>query len=603
MIDGRGIFAELKRRNVFRVAVAYVLLAWVVQQVADVFFPALNLPYWSVRLVAGLLIVGFPLAIFFAWAFELTPDGIRREQRVPASESISHSTGRKLDFLIIGVLAVVVIVLLADRFAGPIPADLPEDAATPRASIAVMPFVNLSGDEANEYFSDGVAEEILNALVQIRELRILSRSSSFAFKGKDVPLRVITEELGVSHVVAGSVRESEGRVRIAVQLIEAANDSNVWSKTFERDLAEVFEIQKEISTSIARTLEIGLDAEQAESMDAGVENINAYQRFLEGRYLVLRRGKEGEAGLRRSIELFNEAINLEPGYARAYAGLAMAYTLLPGYSNAPNADAAVRAEKAIEQALNLAPESGEAYATLGLLRANQLRWTEADTALSRAIELTPTDAQALMWYGTILVCSGRTTDALPILLRANDIDPYSPLVAHWLADAYRNLGDSRRSLDEARRSVDLGMQLSAMGIYMHHLANGDPQAAQSSLEESLERQGLFSEHVAPVVAAIEDRSLLDAAAAALAEAEAKVPIDTFWMYFDLDAPDLLFDELARQSGDNSLRYYRFWEPQFSALRQHDRFGTAVEEAGLVAYWRDVAWPDLCQPTDSGFACD
>ena len=377
----------------------------------------------------------------------------------------------------------------------------------------------------------------------------------------------------------------------------------MWSETFEQDLTDIFPIQKAISASIARALQVEFDPTPAASNRSDDIDIGAYQLFLEGRYLVLRRGQEGEAGLLRSIELFNEAIAIEPEYARAYAGRATSYTLLPGYSNDPLDDAFALAERSIAKALELNPSSGEAYATLGLLRANQLQWTEADAALSRAIELAPRDAQALMWYGLILVCSGRTSDALQILLKANDIDPYSPLVAHWLADAYRNLGEDELSLDQAQRSVDLGMQFSAMSIYIYHLLHDDYGAARSSLEQSLDRLTLSSAHVDPVVSAIEDANLVGAATTALAEARDKVPVDTFWMYFDLDAPDVLFDELARISGDNALHYYRFWEPQFAALRQHPRFKETMEQAGLVEYWQHVAWPDLCRPTEDGFTCN
>lgn len=598
-----SIFAELKRRNVFRVAIAYLLLAWVVQQVADVFFPALSLPEWTVRLVAGLLILGFPLVLFFAWAFELTPEGLKREREVNRVASITHRTGRKLDFLIIGVLLIVIATLVVDRFTDTENPDLPAEAAIQQASIAVLPFLNLSDDQANEFFSDGVAEEVLNRLVQIEELRVPSRTSSFAFRGNDLPVSAIAQELKVRYVLTGSVRKSGNRVRISVQLIEAATDSNLWSETFERDLTDIFQIQKEISATAARMLQVELDPEYTVTTGADTVDIEAYQRFLEGRYLILRRGQEGEPGLRRSIELFNEAIAIEPQYARAYAGRATSYVLLPGYSNSPPPDAKPLAEQSITKALELDPNSGEAYATLGLLRANELRWTEADVALRRAIELTPNDGQALMWYGMILVCSGRTSDALQILLRANDIDPYSPLVAHWLADVYRNMGENELSLKQAQRSVDLGMKFSTMGIYIYHLLQDDIPAAKISLEESLDQLGFSTAHVAPVVAAIEDAEYVDAAAAALAEAKEQVPLDTFWMYFDLGAPKLLFDELDQRPDDQVLRYYRFWEPQLAALRQHPRFEKAMNDAGLVDYWQNHSWPDLCRPADEGFKCD
>ena len=598
-----SLFAELKRRNVFRVAIAYLLLAWVIQQVADVFFPALSLPDWTVRLVAGLLILGFPLVIFFAWAFELTPEGIKREHEVDRATSITQVTGRKLDFLIIGVLSVVIAVLVIDKFGGPNRADNYAESVSEQTSVAVLPFLNLSDEKASEFFSDGIAEEILNRLVQIEDLRVPSRTSSFAFRNEDLATSDIAQELRVKYLLTGSVRKSGNRVRVSVQLVEAATDSNVWSETFERDLTDIFNIQKEISDTTARKLQIELDPESVASNDTDSIDVEAYQRFLEGRYLILRRGREGETGLLRSIELFNEAIAREPRYARAYAGRATAYVLLPGYSNDPPPDAVSVAEQSISKALELDPESGEAYATLGLLRSSELRWVEADDALRKAIELTPNDAQALMWYGMLLVCSGRTTDALQILLRANDIDPYSPLVAHWLADVYRNLGEYELSLAQAQRSVDLGMTFSTMGIYIYHVLQDDLPAAKSALEESLDQLGFSKAHVAPVIDAIADSNLIDEAAAALTDASEQVPMDTFWMYFDIAAPNVLFDELIERPGHNNLLYYRFWEPELRALRQHPRFATAMKDAGLTDYWRQTAWPDLCRPADQGIACD
>ncbi|NNF67629.1 MAG: tetratricopeptide repeat protein [Gammaproteobacteria bacterium] len=593
-------FKELRRRNVFRVAAYYIIAAWLIMQVADVMFPALNLPAWTITFVAALLILGLPIALALAWAFDVTPEGIKRAEAVATPDATASSGWRKLDFLIIAVLGVAVAFLLYERSNSIQQTD--SSTSAHRYSVAVLPFVNMSGDQDNEYFSDGVSEEILNELVKLKSLRVPSRTSSFAFKGKDVSLLDIARELKVGYVLEGSVRKSGNRVRITAQLIEATSDSHLWSDTFDRELTDIFQIQREISASIARTLQLKLTPENVGADQEDPVGVEAYQHFLEGRYLVLRRGKEGEAGLRQSIELFQQAIDLEPGYARAYAGLGSAHALLTGYSNNAPANSLALAEESIARAIELDPELGEAYATLGLLRAKELKWAEADQALARAVSLSPNDAQAMMWYGMVLTCSGRTSKALEVLLRANDIDPYSPLVAHWLADVYRNLGEYELSRQQAQRSVDLGTQSSAMGLYIYHLLQGDLDRAEKTLKESLEQQGFMSSHVGQVVRAIKDSEYVDVAAEALEQAASQVPENTFWMYFDLPDSDVLFDELLER-GPSPLNYYRFWEPEMSALRQHPRFLPAMTEAGLMEYWQSVGWPDLCRPDGDVLKCD
>ena len=250
-----ALFSELKRRNVFRVGIAYAIVSWVLLQFTDVISPILDIPDWAPKLVFLLLALGFLPALIIAWAFELTPEGIKKEKDVDRSTSIATTTRRKLDYVIIGVLAVGIVILLVDKFSQP--TGSPASDAT-ELSIAVLPFVNMSSDPEQEFFSDGITEEILNALAAVRQLKVAGRTSSFAFKGQNEDLRRIGDTLGVGHILEGSVRRSGSKVRIAAQLIQVDDGFHVWSDTYDRELTDIFAIQDEIAAAIIRQLKATL---------------------------------------------------------------------------------------------------------------------------------------------------------------------------------------------------------------------------------------------------------------------------------------------------------------------------------------------------------
>jgi TolB-like protein len=268
-------FEELKRRNVFRVAIAYIVVVWLVLQVADVVLPTFRTPEWVMPAFTFLLALGFPIALIFAWAFELTPEGIRPEKEVDRSESITHVTGRKFDFVIIGVLILAVAFLAYDKFviepaheASPGTADITDDEVvgtdTPELSVAVLPFVNMSAEPEQEYFSDGISEELLNQLTKIRGLQVAGRTSSFAFKGKNEDLRSIADQLNVAHILEGSVRKAGNRVRITAQLVKASDGYHLWSETYDRELTDIFGIQEETAKAVASALSVTLGVREGD---------------------------------------------------------------------------------------------------------------------------------------------------------------------------------------------------------------------------------------------------------------------------------------------------------------------------------------------------
>jgi TolB-like protein len=299
-----SFFEELKRRNVIRVGIAYVVTAWLIAQVADLALDNFEAPGWVIKTILLVLALGLPVAVFFAWAFELTPEGIKKESDVDRRESITPKTGRKLDRVIIGVLVLSVAYFAVDKFLlrssdrAPVaqqaettaPAALqtettaPDKATAPaEKSIAVLPFVNMSADPDNEYFADGLSEELLNQLAQIPELMVVGRTSSFSFKGKNADLRNIGTTLGVAHVLEGSVRRQADKVRIMTQLIRVSDGFHLWSETYDRTLENVFAIQDDIAASVARALRLVLDDEARNAMQAvGVRNVDAFVAYQKG---------------------------------------------------------------------------------------------------------------------------------------------------------------------------------------------------------------------------------------------------------------------------------------------------------------------------------
>ena len=321
-----SLFSELRRRNVFKVAVAYLVVSWLLLQVLDVVMPFLDLPLWVGTFLLLLIAVGFPFAVIFAWAFELTPDGIKREKDVDRSASVTPVTGRKLDFIIIGVLSLALVFFAVDKF---LPGDSVSDSVEEivnteniEQSIAVLPFVNMSSDPEQEFFSDGITEEILNTLVAVDGLKVTGRTSSFAFKGKNEDLTLIGEQLGVATILEGSVRKSGNRIRITAQLIKADDGFHLWSETYDRELVDIFEIQEEIAAVIAERLRLELGFEVEESLrERRTDNMEAYALFLRaGQFQTL----GSLANNLKAIECYRGAVRLDPDYVPALVGYANA---------------------------------------------------------------------------------------------------------------------------------------------------------------------------------------------------------------------------------------------------------------------------------------
>jgi TolB-like protein/Tfp pilus assembly protein PilF len=461
-----SLIAELKRRNVFRVGVAYAIVAWILVEMASVVLPALRLPEWTLTLLVFLVIAGFPLALIVAWAFELTPEGIKREAEVDRTESITHVTGRKLDFAIIGLLVVAVVFLVVDNYVletEPEQAEVAaEQAPGPESvvrekSIAVLPFENQSQDASNEPFTIGIHDDILTQISKIRALKVISRTSVMEYRNTTKNLKTIGQELGVATVLEGGVQRAGDRVRINVQLIDAATDEHLWADTYDRQLtaANIFAIQTEIATAIADALRATLSPEEQDRLAiVPTENLDAYEAYLLGKQRLARRTTSAFA---QAVDYFQRAIRLDPAFALAYVGLAETYILQDFYSGLPHEETIAKARAAAEQALKLNDQLGEAYTALAAVKEDAQDYEGAEAAYKRALELNPNYPLSLHWYGWMLRSSlGRPEEALQLHRRASELDPLSGVMALNVAGDLESLG----RFDEAEHWYDKTMELT-----------------------------------------------------------------------------------------------------------------------------------------------
>jgi TolB-like protein/tetratricopeptide (TPR) repeat protein len=496
-----SFLGELKRRNVFRVAGVYAVVGWLLVQVAASLEEAIGLPAWFDGLVVALLAIGFPIGLIFAWAFELTPDGIKRTAAVDAAESVTAQTGSKLDIVLVLALLMFTGAMLLPRFfsADQLPGIVTGSSAA-AASIAVLPFADLSPDSNQEYFADGISEELLNVLAKVNGLKVAGRTSSFAFKGRNEDLREIGRVLDVAHILEGSVRSQGDKVRVTAQLIQVSDGFHLWSETYDGDLSDIFAVQDDIASRILVALKGQLQVEEAPIV-APVQraNVTAYGLFLEARDLIFSRDP---ANMERALTLLDEAISIDPGYAPAYASRAKALVLLsdrPGsYGRLPAQEVLPRAEADVEKALELDPELADAYAVRGLINTDTGRADFAITNLRRAIELSPNSLDARNWLALALANDGRLRDLTAQLLELVEIDPlYRPGVNNAMSysidigelEAARRIGERYIATvqDGAERVITRALileQIDGEVAKAIQLRETVPESAANSLDNS-----------------------------------------------------------------------------------------------------------------------
>jgi len=459
-----NFFAELKRRNVYKVAVAYAVVAWLLIQAASIFFPAFDAPPWVMKIFIIVIIFGFPVALIFSWAFEITPEGIKLESEIASNKSITRRTGRKIVAVTIA-LAVVAAGLFVYQLVRSKSAVTPrqsEAATVSNKSIAVLPFDNLSRDPDNAYFCEGVQDEILTRLAKVADLKVISRTSTQHFKSTPDNLPQIAKQLGVAHILEGSVQKASDQVRVNVQLINALTDVHLWADTYDRKLTDIFAVESDIAKTIAETLQARLSGSEKSSIaKTPTVNPEAYELYLKGRFFWNKRTGDD---LRKSIEYLKQAIAKDPGYALAYAALADSYGILRFYGGASPDESIVPAAAAAKKALELDDSLAEAHASLGLIATEELELHRGVSELERAVQLNPNYATAHHWLSLALTALGQSDRSVAELKRALELDPLSMVINADLSIGYLYA----RRYDEAEAQARKTLEIDPRSFLAHY---------------------------------------------------------------------------------------------------------------------------------------
>jgi len=608
-----SILAEMRHRKVFRVGAAYAVAAWGLAQIADLMLANTSAPGWVMQVILLILALGFPVALILAWAFEVTPEGVRRTE----SADDAQAKGR----LTTGDAVLVVLMLAVIGIAGYQVANMPgktvtgtgadvtetpgrENAASPAApapqggatSIAVLAFENMSPDPDNAFFAEGISEEILNVLATVEDLRVASRTSAFSFTGTQTPIPEIAKRLGVVHVLEGSVRKAGNRVRITAQLIDARTDQHLWSDAYDRDLTDIFAVQEEIARAITTALRDELGIREVR-VQAATENLEAYERMLRGRQLFHQRG----ATLDQAIADLERAVALDPDYGLAWAVLAAAYYVAPGYpTELTFTEAMESAEMALDRALAINPEQPLALAVQGQIRIDQGDWSQGLETLEHASSIAAQETTPLLWSAVNLFGAGYVREAKAAIDRAWAADP---LVG--ITNGYRGIINLALGEGEIERHIEFGARNGWEHGYFilasDHIASGDYRAAKDSLE-SLRRYWPSANRI--------PHPLFDELVGALRAGRKPEPTETSveaFAYMErlellLADADAFFGRLLALAPDSyranrSTWLRQVWQPHADVMREHPMFFEFARRRGLVELWEQRGYPPGCRPVD------
>jgi TolB-like protein len=588
-----SFWAELRRRSVFRVAGVYAVVGWLLAQAAALAEDAVGLPAWFDGAVVTLIVLGLPLALVLAWAFELTPEGVRRA--APATEGAPAPGLGTADVVIVAAIALVAGAAVVQTFVRPAAVVETAAAADARPSIAVLPFADMSPEGDQEYFSDGLSEELLNQLAQLEGLRVIGRTSSFAFKGQNTDLRAIGEALDVATILEGSVRKDRDRLRITAQLIDASNGAHLWSRTYERELDDVFAIQDDISRAVAEALRVTLGVAAQRPRVAGTDSVEAYDAYLRGKAL----GRDGVGGTSgdpvESIRQLERAVEIDPEFAAAWAELSASFGIvaLSAASQELQAQGIAGMERAALRAVEVAPDAWESHAAVGLLRIAQRRWLEADAAYARARRLADArGANMGQSYWGYLVQAGWFDETLAYLEETRRLDPIAPNVASAIQNIDFILGRS-----DAPAIGALGE--SGAFKLAYDLKRGDTAAVEANIQiavdagvpgavelaESWRDPAAMRELNRAIVSTLGYRprsASLEVAAVAEAFGDTELALE-------------MLRDAFLESDAYSL-YWVIWMPLYEDTRATPGFKDFLRDVGLVALWRETGtWGGLCRP--------
>jgi TolB-like protein/Tfp pilus assembly protein PilF len=615
-VNPKNFFAELRRRNVSKVAIAYAVIAWLLIQAGSILFPTFEAPGWVMKALVTVIAAGFPIALVLAWAFELTPEGIKRTEDLDVGKSIARRTGRKLTGIIIAV-AFVALGLFLFQLVGighrgtqsdAEPGERQSVTAVPanERSIAVLPFVNMSSDQENAYFVDGLTEEILNRLAQIKALKVPGHTSSFAFKNQNRDLRQIGAALGVAHALEGSVRKSGERLRITAQLVRTSDGYHLWSQVYDRKLDDVFAIQEEIARAIAQALSVQLKLGGEGKHERPTQDMAAYGNYLEARALITQRTADN---LRRATALLEAAVQRDPGFAKAWAALAQARALGFYYLVVPMKQSLEGAESAARKALIIDDSLGVAHSALADVLRDRYDWLGAEAEYRRALELSPGEAETHNQYSQMLLRVAHLDAALEHANRACELDPLAwvpPSIAALIQLSRGDLAQSRVWLDrfeQARGKIDgfairveLIRTLSArdVGLARRTLALARSSAApelsspadqklNDAMDQALASTGNGSTPPPNLARALEEAEAMGElhiapqfSAVAIFVNQPQVALDALW--FDMRSP-------------GGLDCAWIWTPSLQPVRNDARFLDLLKAMKLPEYWRVAGWED------------
>jgi len=577
-----SFFAELKRRNVYKVAVAYIVGGWALSQGIAQVFPVFDVPNWAIRFVVLLIIVGLPVALVLVWAFEITPQGIKRTETADAMPQPGRQKNNAWIYVVVVGTIVSIGLFFLGRYTAGNAASRNSEAASalPQKSIAVLPLVNESGDPKDEYFSDGLSEELIAALAQISGLRVIGRSSSFRFKDRKEEPKAIGEKLGVGTLLDGTVRKQGDRVRIVAELVNAADGIQLWTRTFDRQLKDIFAVQQEIAEAVAESLKVKLFGIQENPSQIATNNVEAHNAYLQGHFHLLRRNAED---FRKAIDYYDQAIELDPLYALAFAERAEAWAFL-GDLTGQRPTAYPKARSDAERAVAIAPALAEARAALGWVRClADWRFAEGLAELKRAKELSPANPTANDLLARIIVYLGRFDEAERQARQAVELDPLSTVTQANLSRVLLYAG----KLDEADAAARKSAELQPSGAATHRwqvliaVQRGDGDAAlreaQLEPDEGFRRFELALAHYARG-----DRPAADAALADLiAKAREGFAYQIAEVYAVRGQADKAFEWLQISYDDRDAGMLGLLvDPLLRGLRDDPRYKNLVAKVGL-----------------------
>jgi len=596
---------------------AYMIAAWLLLQVADVVTNNIGAPGWVFQAILLLVALGFPIALIFAWAFELTPEGLKREHEVDRSDSITQVTGRKLDFMIIGVMSLAIAYFAYDEFVvepaqeESLLSDSTQEivATEVQQSIAVLPFVNMSDDAANEYFSDGLAEELLNLLAKIPELKVIARTSSFAFKGQTGDIRGIGQQLGVKTLLEGSVRKSGERVRITAQLIDASDGAHIWSDTYDRTIKDIFAVQDDVAAAIIDALEIHIGAKPTRGRPT--DNAEAYALFLKARASL------NVSDTRSAEQKLLGVIELDPNFAEAHELLAYCYFYLCG-RDVSGIEGQILMRDAAARALAINPDLVLAEALYQAGNVESWSYLGEIEAFERAMRRQPGDTKLLDTLIWDVLEAGYLQEALELAEQFVELDPLSPTANFYLAEALFAVGRTSESIAAMNLAIEFNHELAENALGAMNLVNEQDDIAIAHFEAVLERNELPSNWVSDLVTGARDPATgmayldrrIPEIIASLPEdraADWRQNLNDWYLYFGyLDRYfDTIFalDLTSSTWTDADTYVYRGTQYRHLGFTAHPKYLEVAESTGMIDVWEHRGPPDFCEKMDGQWVCE